>query len=145
MRRLRSWIGPGRWLASASLVVLALVASGCGEEEDPRPARWSYIYPTLIQPACNTSGCHAKHTATFGFQLDTPEGAYIDLVGGMFSGPNQPFPPQSYVKPGRPDESRLLYLLRGDNVAYRMPPDGPLPEADIALIEKWILAGAKND
>lgn len=144
MRRLRSWIGPGRWLASASLVVLALVASGCGEEEDTRPARWSYIYPTLIQPACNTSGCHAKHTATFGFQLDTPEGAYINLVGGMLAGADQPFPPQSYVKPGRPDESRLLYLLRGRRRlphAARRPAARGRHRAD----REVILAGAKND
>jgi hypothetical protein len=29
--------------------------------------------------------------------------------------------------------------------ARRMPPDRPLPEADIRLVERWILAGAVND
>jgi hypothetical protein len=29
--------------------------------------------------------------------------------------------------------------------AARMPPDRPLAEADIVLVEDWILAGAKND
>jgi hypothetical protein len=28
--------------------------------------------------------------------------------------------------------------------APRMPPDRPLPEADIALVERWILDGARR-
>ncbi len=40
--------------------------------------------------------------------------------------------------------SPLLYLLNGEG-ALRMPPDGPLPQADIDLIDRWIKAGAKND
>ena len=34
-------------------------------------------------------------------------------------------------------------MLRGQEIA-RMPPDQPLPDADIALIEAWILAGARE-
>ena len=40
--------------------------------------------------------------------------------------------------------SALLYLLRGQG-SLRMPPDSPLPEADIVLIDDWIKAGALND
>ena len=29
--------------------------------------------------------------------------------------------------------------------SIRMPPDNPLPEADIRLIETWIADGAQND
>jgi hypothetical protein len=29
--------------------------------------------------------------------------------------------------------------------ANRMPPDRPFAEADIALVEEWILRGARND
>ena len=42
-----------------------------------------------------------------------------------------------------PDQSRMynMLLARG---APRMPPDRPLPEADIALVEAWILDGARE-
>ena len=43
-----------------------------------------------------------------------------------------------------PDASALLYLMRGQG-SLRMPPDAPLPEADIGLIDNWIKAGANND
>jgi hypothetical protein len=35
-------------------------------------------------------------------------------------------------------------MLRADG-AERMPPDRPMAESDIQLIERWILNGAKND
>lgn len=44
---------------------------------------------------------------------------------------------------GQPEGSPLLNWLRGsEGVPTRMPPDQPLPAADIALIEKWIADGA---
>jgi hypothetical protein len=36
-----------------------------------------------------------------------------------------------------------MYLLLGIEVRTAMPPDRPLPEADVALIERWILEGAR--
>jgi hypothetical protein len=35
-------------------------------------------------------------------------------------------------------------MLRADG-ANRMPPDRPLAEADVVLIERWILNGAQKD
>ncbi len=48
------------------------------------------------------------------------------------------------VVPGRPDESELFQLLIGPDDAHRMPPPPAerLPEAEIATIRDWILAGA---
>jgi hypothetical protein len=42
-----------------------------------------------------------------------------------------------------PASSRLVNMLRARG-APRMPPDRALPEADIALIERWILDGARQ-
>jgi hypothetical protein len=42
-----------------------------------------------------------------------------------------------------PAESRLVNMLRARG-APRMPPDRPLPEADIELVERWILDGARR-
>ena len=37
-------------------------------------------------------------------------------------------------------------LLRGQAANLpRMPPDQPLPEADILLIERWLLEGAQDN
>jgi hypothetical protein len=60
--------------------------------------------------------------------LDDPDEAYDDLVVRRF------------VVPGDP-ASTLMSLLEGDE-RRRMPPDAPLPAADIELIRRWIEAGA---
>jgi hypothetical protein len=114
------------------LVVLALGAAGCADDVDDRPAQWSYISAAIIQPSCTTAGCHSHLTSAGGIQLDTPEAGYTFLVGGGF------------VIPEQPDQSKLLRLLRGDEV-WTMPPDTPLPEADIRLIERWIEEGAGDN
>jgi hypothetical protein len=49
--------------------------------------------------------------------------------------------PRKFVTPYNPDESRLVHMLRARQTR-RMPPDRPLSEADILLIERWILNGA---
>jgi hypothetical protein len=47
------------------------------------------------------------------------------------------------VIPYNPEQSRLVNVLRGRGASL-MPPDRPLPEADIRLIERWIRAGAPH-
>ena len=45
------------------------------------------------------------------------------------------------VKPGSPDES-LIWQKVSKNI---MPPDGPLADADKAMLKEWIAAGAPTD
>jgi cytochrome c len=121
------------------LVLLAAGAAGvaaCGSSTDDRPATFSYISTAILVPNCATSGCHSKIASTGGVVLDNRLDAYTSLVGADARG--------NFVIPGDPDRSQLMKLLRGDQI-WRMPPDGPLPEADILLIERWILDGAKDD
>jgi hypothetical protein len=110
-----------------SLLVFACLA-GCAADPSSRPATWSYIHPTLITPSCATSSCHSSLAATAGVVLDDRDAAYRTLID------------LSYVVPGDPS-STLLYLLEGDE-RPRMPPDAPLPAADIDLVRAWIEAGA---
>jgi hypothetical protein len=109
-------------------LLILLLAAACAGEDD-RPAVWSYIAPAIIQPSCATARCHSKFTATQGLRFDSADDSYTYLVGG------------GLVIPYRPQDSRLIYLLRGVET-LRMPPDAPLPDPDIELIEEWILAGA---
>lgn len=117
--------------------MLAVLASASCTSDDPRPARWTFIATEILQPNCATGGCHSSLSATAGIVLDTPEHAYAALVT------DPPDELGAFVVPGSPETSALLYLLRGDEIV-RMPPDTPLPEVDILLIEEWILAGAED-
>ena len=113
-------------------LVLAAAAAGCGSTSDPRPARWSFISPVIIQPSCATANCHSQLAARSGVVLDTVADGYQQLVQ------------RHYVMPGNPDNSSLIALLRAQG-SRRMPPDFPLPEADVGLIASWIADGAKWD
>ena len=128
------------------LTVLAAVTGACGGEEDTRDPVWGYISPAIIQPNCAASSCHSKAAAVAGLDLSTVNNGYISLVQLKLAprGTAKVEPPRPMVLPGNPDESRVMHMLRADG-ARRMPPDRPLAGADIDLIQKWILNGAKND
>ena len=48
------------------------------------------------------------------------------------------------IIPGKPGESLLFQAVDQKTCKLKMPPSGRLPEADIRLLEEWILAGAKD-
>jgi hypothetical protein len=131
-----------------TLLLASVVLGGCGGEEN-RPAAWSYLSPAIIQPNCATGSCHSRGTAVARLDLSTAEEGWKDLtqqrlptvVGGD---PMRNQAPRPLVIPGNPTQSRMLNMLRAFG-ADRMPPDRPLPEADILLIERWILQGATNE
>jgi hypothetical protein len=127
-------------------ILLAAGAAGCGGTEDTRDPVWGYISPAIIQPNCATSSCHNQGSAVAGLDLSSIASGYKSLLmehlpqramGGAAK-------PRPLVTPGNPDESRVVNMLRAAG-ARRMPPDRPLAEGDITLIEHWILDGAKND
>lgn len=112
------------------LALLAGVLGVCSCTDSPseRPTSWSYVHAAILAPSCATVSCHSKRTAAAGLSLDDPDTAYDQLLGRM------------YVAPGDPG-STLLLLLEGDE-RTRMPPDAPLPQADIDLVRAWIEQGA---
>jgi hypothetical protein len=114
------------------LVAAAAILIGCGSADDTRPPRWSFISATIIEPSCATVNCHSKIADRAGVDLHDRATGYNNLTS------------RNFVVPMNPTSSALLYLLHGQG-ALRMPPDMPLPEADIALIEEWISLGAMND
>jgi hypothetical protein len=116
----------------AALVALLVVpaAAGCADG-DPRPATIAYLAPAILEPSCATASCHSEQAATSELVLEGDPAAIRAALAA-----------KSLVHAGRPEHSPLVHLLRGDFTSLRMPPDGPLPEADIALIERWIADGA---
>ena len=113
---------------------LAIVVSGCNGTSDDRPQTWSFISATITEPSCATVNCHSAITHQGGVDLSAREIGYQSLV------------PTYFVFPGDPQHSPVVTLMNAVG-SIRMPPDNPLPEADIQLIENWIAfpSGAKNN
>jgi hypothetical protein len=114
-----------------------------------------------MQPNCATASCHSPAAAIAGLDFSDPDSGYASLTGLHVFVPDQSgdggsgcgtangvavcertFRP--LIVPYDPNESRLVNMLRARN-APRMPPDRPLAEDDIRLIERWILNGARKD
>jgi len=134
---------------------------GCGEA-DPRPATWGYLSPAIFQTTCATESCHSPAAAVSGLDFSTPARGYsslTDLWVWVAVAPDAGVPPagvpcatvqgtlvceerlRPLVTPYDPAGSRLVNMLRARD-APRMPPDRPLTEPDIRLIERWISNGA---
>jgi len=109
---------------AASLASGAL-AAGCGTTDD-RPATLEVVALEVLAPTCGTPQCHSTTTRLEGLAFDTLATARSSLR-------------ELGVTGGRGGE--LLEVLREDG-DERMPPDMPMFEQDVALIEKWIAAGA---
>jgi hypothetical protein len=85
-----------------------------------------------MEPSCATVNCHSAITQRASIDLHAKDVGYYTLLNGF------------YVIPHDVTGSSLVYLLNAAG-SLRMPPDNPLPAADILLIERWIEAGAPND
>lgn len=134
-----------RGITTTLAIVIAAASFGCDDYDDQKPS-FGYIHAAIIEPNCTTSNCHSSLTAQSGLALHTVEAAYVGLTGVVCGAEDVPGqPPGNFVRPGEPETSRLMYLLWGQEVYKQMPPDIPLPAAEIELIERWILEGAKCD
>ena len=152
-------VNRAHWLTLAGAVALG-GSVGCKQTDD-RPAAWGYISPAIFQPNCATTSCHSPAAAVSGLDFSTPDNGYASLTRlwtwvpfaadaatplgtpcGMENGTlvcEEKWRP--LVTPYDPAGSRVVNMLRARN-APRMPPDRPLPELDIELVERWILNGA---
>jgi len=126
-------------MPSLRLVLIAALSTsaaiGCADTTDERPATFEYIVTTVLKPSCGTATCHSSMTRTEDLAFDT-----VAAASEAFD--SRPLAPQPLPgDPGEPGQSELLFYLTttGDK---RMPVDSPMPEADIALIERWIIDGA---
>lgn len=137
-------------LMKFSLLILGaflFVAFGCSKAEEPTTAGGSTATPSAttgttaagsgfasVQPIFqkNCASCHNDSSPKKGLALTS----YANIMKGSSEG--------LVIIAGDPDASTLVKALHGKDGIKQMPPAGALPEADIAAIEVWIKAGAKE-
>ncbi|MEO6245076.1 MAG: DUF1549 domain-containing protein [Opitutaceae bacterium] len=74
--------------------------------------------------------CHGEKKQKAGLRLDSA----ARFAKGGDSG--------VIVVAGKPDDSLLIQAVRRIDPDLKMPPDDPLPPAEVALLEKWVAMGA---
>jgi hypothetical protein len=144
-----------------ALAALALSSCCLPPEQDSRPASWSFVSAASLQPSCASASCHSRAVAAAGLDFSSPARGFTSLTGLWIwivdptGAPGQGCREvdgttvcqrehRSLVVPFDPAQSRLIQLMRA-RATPRMPPDRPLPEVDIRLVEDWILGGAVSD
>lgn len=139
-------------------ILCAVLAAGCDESLESVAGPTPNLTPTFasiqrdIFQASDSSGrpsctsCHNPNGGAFravGLDLST-EGTHASLVGVA----SRQKPGVLRVAPGDPANSYLIQKIeaQADIVGVRMPQRGPfLTDGQIAIIERWIELGAKND
>ena len=116
-------IGDDRWMSLTGLSAALILASVAGDAE---------FFEKSVRPIL-AARCYECHSADAdrvegGLRLDTRAAA----VRGGDSGPA--------LDPNDPAASWLLDAVRYET--YEMPPAGPLPEGERAVIEEWFERGA---
>ena len=108
-------------------LALAVGLAACGTTPDERPLTIEVVALSILAPTCGQVQCHSSSTHIQGYAFDTLAAAKV-AIKRLVS-----------TTPGR--TSKLLSVLNADG-GERMPPDAPLAEEDIALIQAWVDAGA---
>jgi ankyrin repeat protein len=109
-------------------MVMVLLGGVAFAQEAPKVDFVRDVQPTL-QQHCVT--CHGPSQQTGGLRLDRRRDA---LRGGTMG---------AVILPGNSERSRLYMKLVGTDFAgAAMPPAGPLPPGQIALVKAWIDQGA---
>jgi mono/diheme cytochrome c family protein len=126
------WVGLGAaamvatvWGAGARQVMAG------ADDEAAKPE----FYRTKVQPIfqANCYRCHGGMNHRGGLTLSTKAG----IVKGGKDG--------AILVPGDPSASLLVKLIRQESPGAEpppMPPKGKLSDADIAIVERWVRAGA---
>ncbi|WP_406693660.1 c-type cytochrome domain-containing protein [Singulisphaera sp. Ch08] len=125
----------GRNAAVTWLVLGALTLAGRALGEDLRTKSPSFlddVAPILIN---NCIGCHSPRKAEHRYDMTTFDG----LVKGGAAGEG------TALEPGDPDASVLVEVIRPGGAPQMPRRLDPLKPEQVALIERWVAAGARYD
>lgn len=131
-----TFVGQSGFFHAATATVAILALSGANLPRVVAAAEGDAVdYARDVKPllAQHCGKCHGAAKQENGLRLDSAAGA---LAGGD-QGPA--------VLPGKSAESLLIQAVKGtsDEVSPMPPKGGPLDEAQIALLARWIDGGAK--
>jgi len=118
-----------KFLAIALLLASVLcVSADAADQQSAENLKFfeAHVRPLLAQRCLE---CHSAESQKGKLRLDSRAAM---LKGGESEDPA--------IVPGKPDQSPLISAVRYES--YEMPPQGQLPEKDIAVLEKWIEMGA---
>jgi cytochrome c len=130
-----------KWVV-AGLAVVSMALAGCnsgtgtprttGPEDPTQPDFYSANVRPIFQANCYR--CHGGMNHKGGLNMQTRTG----MLKGGHVGPG--------LVPGDPEKSLIVRLMRHEGPAndpMPMPPKQPqISDADIAIVERWIKAGA---
>jgi cytochrome c len=125
-----------RFCAGLGIVAIALTCLDLGHVGAQDDASKPEFYVTRVKPIfdANCGRCHEGTNHRGGLNLDTRE----SILKGGHDG--------SVLTPGDPAKSLLVRLIRHEGPAndpMPMPPKKPkLSDEDIAVVERWVKAGA---
>ena len=128
-----------RLLAASTLALLvalscriATVAAAGSQDDAAKPEYYTAKVKPILEENC--ARCHMGENKRGGLNFSTREGL---LAGGRDG---------KVVVPGDPANSLLIKLIRHEGPAddpMPMPPKKPkMSDDDIAIVEKWVKAGA---
>jgi mono/diheme cytochrome c family protein len=117
-------------LAAALALATGPIVRAADTPNDAHEAR--QFFENKIRPifAQHCYDCHGEKKQKAGLRLDT----HAAFTPGGESG--------VAVVAGKPDDSLLIQAVRRTHADLEMPPDDPLPAADVALLERWVATGA---
>jgi len=119
----------GRRVPRATVIALIVVGMLSGTTAQAA-SDFAREIPALFEKHCLK--CHGPEKQKGGLRFDRKEGAFTSGDSG-----------EKPIIPGNASESHLITLVSSNDEDERMPPkDGPLSPAEIALLRKWIDAGA---
>ena len=118
------------------VIAAAIVVMGCGAEMDDRSRNLDYITEAVLKPNCGGAACHSTFRQAKGLVFDTIEGSRA-----TFQGDEKLLLPSDLSDETLPPQLVVNLTTELAN-APRMPYTEPLPDADVALIQRWLEGGA---
>src|SRR4051794_39152675 len=120
---------PRPWVLLSLLLSLAVAPLARGADAPPADALEKQVR-AILESNCFRCHSHQAGKSKGGLMLDSHA---AQLKGGD-GGPA--------VVAGDAEKSLLLKAVRYADENLKMPPKGKLPDADIAILQDWIKAGA---
>jgi hypothetical protein len=113
------------------VVLLSLAASALAADSDADRAKMTFFEKEVRPLLANRCyECHGEKKQKGGLRADH----ITHLKAGGDSGPA--------VVPGEVEKSAIIEAVRYKNSDLEMPPKEKLPDAEIAVLEKWVAMGA---